>query len=254
MCMRTRYERLDDIRGITLCSMILFHTVWDLVYLFGFNWRWFYTDIAYIWQQSICWSFILLSGFCWSLGRRKLQRGLLVFGAGMLITLVTVLFMPAQRIMFGVLTFLGAAAILLIYLEKHIKRIKPLYGMMVCGGLFLLFHGINDGHLGISHYLRLVELPRSLYQMGEVGNFLGFTESSFFSTDYFSLFPWLFLYMVGYFLYGMLQQRGILESMAEQKSWCGLWNFVGKNSLIIYMLHQPVVYGVLLVLDKLQLI
>lgn len=252
--MKKRYERLDDIRGITLCSMILFHGVWDLVYIFDLNWRWFYADIAYIWQQSICWSFILLSGFCWSLGRRKLRRALLVFGAGMVITFVTIVFMPGQRIVYGILTFLGAAALLLIFLEQYLKKIKPFWGMLVCGGFFLLLHGINDGYLGIRNYLRLIKLPRCLYQMGDVGNFLGFTESSFYSTDYFSLLPWLFLYLTGYFLYRILQQKGMLEKLAEQKSWGGFFNWVGKHSLIIYMLHQPVVYGVLLLLDKFQMI
>lgn len=250
--MTKRYERLDDIRGITLCSMILFHTVWDLVYIFDVNWRWFYTDIAYLWQQSICWSFILLSGFCWSLGRRKLRRGLLVFGAGMVITFVTMVFMPAQRIMFGILTFLGTAALLLLLLEKYLKKVKPQWGMAVCGALFLLLHGINDGYLGIRNYVKLVRLPQELYKMGDIGNFLGFTEVGFYSSDYFALFPWLFLYLTGYFLHGAMQQKGLLEKLAGQKSWGGFWNQVGKKSLIIYMLHQPVIYGVLLVLDKLQ--
>ena len=249
-----RYERLDDIRGITLCSMILFHAVWDLVYIFGVDWRWFYTDAAYLWQQSICWSFILLSGFCWSLGRRKLRRGLIVFGAGMIISFVTMVFMPAQQILFGVLTFLGAAALLLIVLEKYLKKINPRLGAVVCGVVFLLLHGINDGYLGIRNLVKLVSLPEEWYQMGQIGNFLGFTEKSFFSADYFALLPWIFLYLTGYFLYGLMLQKGKLEKLAEQKSWGKFFNLIGKKSLIIYMLHQPVVYGILFVLDKVGLL
>lgn len=249
-----RYERLDDIRGITLCSMILFHTVWDLVYIFGVEWRWFYTDAAYLWQQSICWSFILLSGFCWSLGRKKLRRGLIVFGAGMMISFVTMVFTPAQQILFGVLTFLGAAALLLIVLEKYLKKIKPQWGIPVCGVLFLLLHGINDGYLGIRNYLKLVSLPEELYQMGQIGNFIGFTEKSFFSADYFALLPWIFLYLTGYFLYELMLQRGKLEKLAEQKSRGRFFNLIGKKSLMIYMLHQPVVYGILFVLDSMKLL
>lgn len=249
-----RYERLDDIRGITLCSMILFHAVWDLVYIFGVDWRWFYTDIAYLWQQSICWSFILLSGFCWSLGRRKLRRGLIVFGAGMIISFVTMVFMPAQQILFGVLTFLGAAALLLIVLEEYLKKINPRWGAVGCGVVFLLLHGINDGYLGIRNLVKLVTLPEEWYQMGQIGNFLGFTEKSFYSADYFALFPWIFLYLTGYFLYGLMLQKGKLEKLAEQKSWGKFFNLVGKKSLIIYMLHQPVVYSILFALDKVRLL
>ena len=86
---RQRYGALDWIRGITLISMILYHGAWDLVYMFGVNWDWYRSKGAYAWQQSICWTFILLSGFCWALGqnrRRKLRRGLLVFSGGALIT------------------------------------------------------------------------------------------------------------------------------------------------------------------------
>ena len=50
--------------------MIAYHACWDLVYLFHADWDWYRGTGAYIWQQSICWTFILLSGFCFSLGRR----------------------------------------------------------------------------------------------------------------------------------------------------------------------------------------
>ena len=59
---KSRVEWLDSIRGITLISMILYHAVWDIVYIAKVDWDWFKSDGAYIWQQSICWTFILLSG------------------------------------------------------------------------------------------------------------------------------------------------------------------------------------------------
>ncbi|MDE7404312.1 MAG: DUF1624 domain-containing protein, partial [Lachnospiraceae bacterium] len=65
-----RYGVLDGIRGFVVISMILYHACWDLVYIFGKDWSWYRGRGAYIWQQSICWSFILLSGFCWSLGKK----------------------------------------------------------------------------------------------------------------------------------------------------------------------------------------
>ena len=91
-----RYALLDELRGLDLISMMLYHACWDLVYLFHADWDWYRGTGAYIWQQSICWTFILLSGFCFSLGRRPLRRGLTVFGCGWVVTLVTVLFMPEE--------------------------------------------------------------------------------------------------------------------------------------------------------------
>lgn len=249
-----RCERLDDIRGITLLSMILFHTVWDLVYIFGMDWDWFYTDIAFLWQQSICWTFILLSGFCWSLGKRKLRRGLLVSGAGLVISFVTEVFMPDQRIRFGILTFLGAAMLLLIPLEQLLKKVSVKIGLAVCLVAFALLYGINDGYIGILGLVELLPLPDFLYYLGDWATFIGFTDMWFYSADYFALLPWIFLFLTGYFFFRLTEQKGWLGALAEQKSWGKIWNIPGKKSLIIYMLHQPVVYGVLLILDKLQVL
>ena len=83
-----RYPLLDSIRGAVLISMILYHGVWDLTAFTETSWDWYEETPGYLWQQSICWSFILLSGYCWSLGRHHLKRGLTVFGAGILVSLV----------------------------------------------------------------------------------------------------------------------------------------------------------------------
>lgn len=249
----TRYRRLDEIRGVTLFSMILFHTVWDLVYIFGMNWNWFHTDLAFLWQQSICWTFILLSGFCWSLGRRKLRRGLLVFGAGLVVSFVTEVFLPEQRIRFGILTFLGTAMLLLLPLEKLLKKVSAMVGLLVCFGAFILLYGINDGYIGIIGLIELFRLPQALYHLGDVATFIGFTDRRFYSSDYFSLLPWIFLFLTGYFCYRLAEEKNRLKVLAEQKSCGKLWNLMGKNSLLIYLLHQPIVYAVLLVWDKVSI-
>lgn len=64
---RTRYYALDDIRGITLISMIFYHAMWDIVFILGKDIKWYNEAPGYIWQQSIGWTFILLSGFAGSL-------------------------------------------------------------------------------------------------------------------------------------------------------------------------------------------
>lgn len=179
---KKRYHILDSIRGITLISMIGFHTVWDLVYIFDVNWAWYETPIAYIWQQSICWVFIALSGFCWSLGRRKLRRGLTVLTAGFLVSLVTEVFMPDQIIRFGVLTLLGCSMLLMIPLDRLFikkEKVSGAAGLAVSLLAFCITRNVNDGSLGFES-LELAKLPQALYQMGDVGNFLGFTEPRFY--------------------------------------------------------------------------
>ena len=250
---KPRYAILDDIRGITLLNMILYHTVWDLVYIFGMNWGWFRTELAHVWQQSICWTFILLSGFCWSLGKRKFYRGAVVFGAGLLVSVVTEIFTPGQRIRFGVLTFLGVSMLLMILLEKICKKIPAIAGIVCSMILFLLFKNINRGCMGIGNW-QFVTLPKALYHCGDVATFWGFTDTRFYSADYFSVLPWIFLFLVGFFLYGIMEKYDLLQRIAEWKSMGKLWNKMGRQSLVIYMIHQPLVYGVLSILDIVHVI
>lgn len=70
-----RYALLDELRGLDLVSMMLYHGCWDLVNLFGIQADWYYGLPGHLWQQSICWVFILLSGFCVQLGHHTLRRG-----------------------------------------------------------------------------------------------------------------------------------------------------------------------------------
>ena len=109
---KNRFQLLDTIRGIVLISMIIYHATWNMVYIYGMDWNWYKSRGAYIWQQSICWTFILLSGFCFSLGKRHLKSGLMIFGGGLLVTLVTLLAMPQNRVIFGVLTCIGSCILL----------------------------------------------------------------------------------------------------------------------------------------------
>ena len=251
---KIRYGYLDTLRGITLLSMMAYHAVWDLVYLAGFDWKWFQSDAGLVWQQSICWTFILLSGFCWSLGRRRLYRGALVFGGGLLISAVTWIFTYEERITFGVLTLLGTAMLLMIALEKVFRRIPPVLGCVSAMLAFLFTKGINDGFLGFYYFgkdgieaLELFRLPGWLYQQGYFFTFIGFTDNRFYSADYFSIFPWIFLFIAGYFLYRAALGRNILSRIASHVPRLP-FEGLGRHSLLIYLLHQPVVYLALILL------
>lgn len=232
---------LDCVRGLVLISMIAYHTVWDMVYIFGEDWGWYQSDLADLWQQSICCSFILLSGFCWSFGKVKWKRGLTVFLAGAVISVVTLLVMPKNRIVFGILTLLGTCMLFMIPLERVLKKIKPLSGIISSLLIFLFLKNINNGYLGFGDW-EVVKLPRSLYS-NIVTTFLGFTEDSFFSTDYFSVLPWLALFISGYFLYRLCVERNWLQYLHIGQN--PFLEQLGRHSLIVYMLHQPLVYGVL---------
>jgi len=244
---KTRYELLDTIRGTMLISMMVYHACWNFVYIYGLPWRWYETKAAYLWQQSICWTFILLSGFCFSLGKRHLKSGGMVFAGGAVVTLITMLFMPSNRVVFGVLTCIGSCILLLGVLEKGLRKIPVEWGLTVSFFLFLLFKNINSGYISLGKW-KILELPREWYQ-NLWTSFWGFPHSGFYSTDYFSVFPWIFLFITGFYLYGIFVKYGWLEKPFMKTGVTPL-SFLGRHSLIIYLLHQPVIFGVQEILKK----
>ena len=187
--LRRRSGTLDSLRGLTLVSMMAYHACWDLVYLYGMPWDWYRSFWAYAWQQSICCTFILLSGYCWQMGRHPLRRGLMSFCGGAAVSLVTLVVMPEEPVRFGVLTFLGAAALLTVPLRSLLDRTPPRLGLAVSFLLFLLVRDVNSGFLGFAG-VPLLSLPQGWYANLLTAG-LGFPAPGFVSSDYFSLLPWL---------------------------------------------------------------
>ncbi len=238
-----RLNFIDSLRGITICSMVLYHACWDLAYIYRLNLPFMRSQGAFLWQQSICWSFILISGFCWSMGRHPVRNGLKVFALGLLITGVTVWLMPEQRIVFGILTFMGSAMLLLYPLDHLLQKIPAVTGAVFSLLLFLSCYDINKGLIGFSFLSG--SLPEFLYR-NYFTTYLGFPFKGFYSTDYFSILPWLFLYLTGYFFHK------IYERYLREKDRI-VWNerffsFIGRNSLLIYMIHQPCITAILYVI------
>ncbi len=236
-----RFAVLDGIRGFALISMIVYHAVWDLVYIFHFDWDWYRSEYAYLWQQSICWTFILLSGFCQPLGKHQYRRGLTVWMGGAVISLVTYFVMPENLVMFGVLTCLGSCMLLAKLLDPFLRRCKPLPGMLLSLAMFAVTRNLYNGFLGFERW-NFCALPEGMYQ-NHVTAYLGFPPDSFFSTDYFPIIPWFFLFLAGYYLHSIFRQREWMSWLRSSK--CGILEWIGRHSLLLYMLHQPVVYGLL---------
>ena len=226
---------------MTLVSMMVYHACWDLVYLFRQDWAWYRSFGAHLWQQSICWTFILLSGYCFHLGHHRLRRGLLSLGGGALVSAVSQV--AGSPIHWGVLTLLGAAALLTIPLDRLLRRLPARAGLAGSFCLFFLLREVNQGYLGFEG-AALLTLPADWYQ-NSLTALLGFPGPDFFSADYFSLLPWLFLFWTGYFLYRLRPEGEGRELRLP------LVTTLGRHSLVAYLLHQPLIYGVLWMFDKL---
>ncbi len=253
---RLRLETVDIIRGITIISMILYHFCWDLKYLKGFDMPWYGTFGSYLWQQSICWCFIFIAGFCLHFARSPIRNGAITFLCGVIITCVTELFVPEAPVYFGVLTFLGSAMLIVGAARLLLMRvlpgdegrdfavnIDPFWGFIISVLLFGVTKAINRGFLNL--FITKIMLPDTLYGADGTYNsfltYLGFMQDGFYSSDYFSIMPWIFLFLAGYYAYGVLKKRfgkEVFHFEFRPLSW------IGKHSLLIYMLHQPVLYGI----------
>ena len=254
-----RYRLLDTLRGFSLVSMILYHICWDLVHMYGFDWPWFMKTQGYLWQQSICWLFIFVSGFCQGLKRDErtlssaCKRGLVIMVSGLLVTAATLVFAPEAKIIFGVLFFLGFSIMLTAWLGPLLRKIPAKAGLLCSTILLFIFRNINDGNLGFETII-LCRLPDFLYEHGLLGSFLGLQDKNFSSADYFSFIPWYFLFIKGYFICrNILQKRetkGLSGLPAVFTKGVPVLETLGQHSLLVYLLHQPVILLILSLVFK----
>ena len=150
---KQRYYVLDCLRGFALINMIFYHAIWDIVYVFDVPWKWYQSQGAYIWQQCICWTFILLSGFCFAFGKPRYKRGIIVFLCGLVITLCTLFAMPENLVLFGVLTLIGSCTLLLTPVKNLLSNRNPYACSLISFGLFILTRNINEGTLGFESWI-----------------------------------------------------------------------------------------------------
>lgn len=232
----SRWHLLDSLRGFTLIHMVLFHFLYDVFIIYGFHPEWDRLLTTRIWQQYICWSFILISGIAFHFSRSIWKKSLILIAWGFVFTGVTVLVLPSETIWFGILSFMGLAALVTGLLDPLLSKIPPVLGMLLSGLCFFLTRLVPSGYLGWGA-LRLARLPQGLYRWW-FGAWIGFPPSGFRSSDYFALIPWLFLFWTGYYLYYYLRQEKTAALMQRGK--LPLLTAIGRKSLWIYVVHQPV--------------
>lgn len=236
---KERYHLLDSFRGLLLIMMLIYHTMYDVMIMGDGNFS-IRNTACYIFQQSIGWGFIFLSGMCRAIGKRHLRRGLIVLGAAALVSLVTYIFTPNQAINFGVLVLIGSSMLIVIPLEKLIKDAYAPFGFLISLLLFMLFRNVPEGNLGFES-LVFMNLPDFLYQNYATA-YLGFPPAGFTSGDYYPLIPWFFLYMCGYFFWKYFGGKVWLQKPLTFK--VPVLSFLGRHSLLVYLLHQPICYAV----------
>ena len=230
-----RFWEIDLLRGIAVIMMIVFHVLYDL-YFFNIFKIVLYSGFLLWYVYSIGLIFILLVGICLTLSYTKakkkltkkevklkfLFRGIKIFVLGLVITFATFLYLPKGFILFGVLHCIGISIILAYpFLQLHIQNL--LFGViLISAGLYLKTFTVN--------------FPWLIW--------LGFTPRQFYTVDYFPLLPWFGVILIGIFignkLYSGYKRRFNLIDLSRfrfVRSLC----FIGRHSLIIYFLHQPII-------------
>jgi len=254
---KKRLELIDSLRGLAIISMIGFHACWIMSY-FGIL---ISSDpihsLAFeIWERSICCTFIFVAGFAFSLGSRQFKKGMTILLIGVAITVLSVIFMYDIRDIFGVLWILGISPLIIIPIDRLIKKKtadnsrtsdKPVSAifMILCLFIVVATWEINHGYLGLRSTGLYYNLPDSLYR-GYFMTFLGFQMPGFYSVDYFSFFPWFFLYAAGYFAKRLTSSTRFEEKILTQGIPCV--KLIGKYSLPIYLIHPVVIYVVCFVI------
>lgn len=228
---------LDEIRALALIGMIIYHAAYDLYAIFGLGFD-FYSKGWDALQLAVCCTFIFIAGISSRLSKNSFKHGLIVFGCGMLMTIGTYFFMPSQIIWFGVLHFLGISMILYYAFRKSIKKAPALIGALFSFATFLCLYGLPSRSIFFGN----VAVPSGLY-FSKYLAVIGLPGPGFRSADYFPLIPWFFLFLTGCFIGKYFKERRIPDFMMKKHS--DFLCKIGSNTLFIYVLHQPVIYGLL---------
>lgn len=243
---KQRFPFIDCLRGCAILVMIVFHICYDINEIKYLNTDWPYLPWVRAWQQCIVLSFIFISGLSFRLmsTSKRFNNGVKLLLVGETITLCTQFFMPQEQIIFGVITFLGCSLLLTTLgvklLEKYIQRIPLKPSMFFCAMAFILTYTVQTGLLKLGPWI-LLQWPEFLYQNNLF--VLGFPNDNFFSTDYVPLLPHIFMYWLGCGFYSLLimYQPKLLELCPST----GL-STLGKHGLVIYLVHQPILLGMIL--------
>ncbi len=234
----SRYFELDAARGVALILMVLYHILFCL-YFFGTGLApWF--DPYTMSGAPIAFLFVVIAGvsLVLSTGRetnpvrsaKKLFfRGLYLICFSAVVTLVTWLVYPEEVVVFGILHLIGIATILSIpFVVMKVKPYIPLVVGIIC--------------IALSPIVSMLRGPAFLIPFG-------ITYNGFATLDYEPLIPWFGIVLLGVALGLVIYKdgirHGVLTRLGEMPRGFAPLCFIGRHTLIIYLLHVPVIIGVL---------
>lgn len=216
------------LRGISIVLVVLYHALYNLSEVFGGRYAFFRSEGMSTFRDCFVAVLMILSGISCYLSRSNLKRGLKTLACGMIITAATYIAMPAQFISFGILHFFGVCMLIFAACRKIFDRIPVWPGAAASLILYFLTKNIFFSVRGLPHSFLLY--------------ILGF-NTGFSSADYYPLLPWMFLFFIGCFLGRYFGEGRVPEIFTADP--VKPLSFIGRHTMIIYLVHQPVIYGVM---------
>lgn len=228
-----RVYLLDWLRGIAVLGMVFHHGLFALeqvsaMFQQPIRFSFLTTDTFYILQVIFVGVFLLISGICTAFSRNVLRRGLIISGAAAIITLVTAWLLPRYgisglEIRFGILHMFGLSMLL--------------YGLFTCKKRWVPFL------TGVALFVLCLMVFRNSSEgwAKDVLAILGVARPTFYSADYYPLFPYFLLFLAGTFLGPAVREGRMPQWFYKARIRPIEW--VGRNSLWVYLLHQPILFG-----------
>ena len=227
--MSERIPWLDGWRGAAVWLMLVYHLLFDFI-IFG----WMEYAVLEAWpmvlfERVIAWSFILCAGICAVFTRSNLKRGLVTLAAGGAVTAVS--YLIGAPIKFGILQFLGLAMLLYAAAGRLTERLPEKLAPVLWVLLYVVSELVTS---------RVSVQARWLF-------WLGFLYEGFESVDYFPVLPHIFLFLLGSWMGVQIRKRRE-ELPFLTRSAPAFLTWPGRHSLLVYLLHQPVLFGGCLVI------
>ena len=226
-----RHLQLDFIRGIAIILMVIFHLSFDLN-----NFNFINIDIyhGHFWKYFrylILSLFILCVGIALVLStqnsldiKKTFKRFILLISLALLVSLASYFTFAQTWIYFGVLHFIAFASLFAL-LFLRLVWLNLLFGLSI---ITLYFTGFINMHWLYEVFQVPLHLPK-------------YTE------DLVSFTPWFGVILIGIFV---AKKSLYLFPLKENKLTLTI-GFLGKNSLLIYIVHQPIFFGLTYAADYL---
>ncbi len=246
--LKMRFWEVDLLRGLAVVMMVAFHFFYDLNYfgIYRVNvssgfWFYFARITAGLFILLVGVSLVLSSSRAEMQGKRGaqvfmgfLKRGLWIFFLGLVVTVATYLLVGDGFIVFGILHFIGIS-IILAYPFLRLKAWNLIFGAAVIAiGFFLQSQSVSS--------------PWLLW--------LGLAPVGFYTLDYIPIFPWFGVVLIGIFLgnalYKGYRRQFVLPDLSGT-ALAGALGLLGRNSLFIYLIHQPLIVAGLVLLGDASL-